>query len=683
VEGQVGEACVVTAFPGEPESCPAFDSQGDSLLCLSGQCETCGSAGVTSGSFGADCLIVFADEDQQENCLRDCFGDYLCTSNADCPADTPTCFIFTGETEGQCVLECEVSALPGAAGSCPDQVGSYNAGPQFCLIEDGTSICAPCTPFEQNVGITTAADCEKLTDFGQTADVVANCQRDCFGFYACDTIADCPDTLPFCDVSQNATERECVATDPSDCVVTAFPGEPGSCPALDGQGNPLLCVSGLCFTCESADIAVLGDCAIQFDGDADQIANCQRDCFAHYECTSNADCPANEPTCIIIGQCRRECEVNALPGAAGSCPDIPAGELFAGPEFCVQGGVTSVCIECARYEQELGITTAAECEKLGALGHTADDIANCQRGCFGFYACATSADCPADRPLCESGQCLCGTNADCPADRPLCESGQCLAECATDADCTDPSEPFCDVPEGATGGLCGECVVSAFPDETGSCPDIPGPQLCGRSTGTTPDTVCNSCAIADSFYGITSAADCVIFATNLDLDQEADVVANCQRSCFNFFACTFNADCPASLPFCNIPEGECVATDPSECVVSAFPGETGSCPDPDQACVRTISTAPKTVCLSCASFETEFGITTAAECVILENPPSSQAADVVANCQRECFEFYACAFDTDCPADRPLCDAGQCVVSSVLSSPTFSPLAGMGGGSSA
>ena len=87
-----------------------------------------------------------------------------------------------------------------------------------------------------------------------------------------------------------------------DCVVTAFPGETGSCPALDVQGNPLLCVSGQCQTCESAGIAVLGDCAIQFDGEADQIANCQRDCFAHYECTSNEDCPSNEPTCIIIGQ---------------------------------------------------------------------------------------------------------------------------------------------------------------------------------------------------------------------------------------------------------------------------------------------------------------------------------------------------------------------------------------------
>ena len=106
-----------------------------------------------------------------------------------------------------------------------------------------------------------------------------------------------------------------------------------------------------------------------------------------------------------------------------------------------------------------------------------------------------------------------------------------------------------DVPEGATGGLCGECVVSAFPDETGSCPDIP-PQLCGRSTGTTPSTACLGCASVTSFYGITTPEECEILATNLD--QDADVVANCQRECFDFYACATNADCPGTLPFCDI-----------------------------------------------------------------------------------------------------------------------------------
>ena len=147
VEGQVGDACVISAFPGEPGSCPALDGQGNPLLlCVSGQCQTCESAGIEEPF---DCETVFAgDEDQIANCFRDCFGIYVCTSNADCPANRPTCFIETGDTEGVCVLECEVSALPGAAESCPDiPVGEAFAGPQICGRQDVTSYCGECARF--------------------------------------------------------------------------------------------------------------------------------------------------------------------------------------------------------------------------------------------------------------------------------------------------------------------------------------------------------------------------------------------------------------------------------------------------------------------------------------------------------------------------------------------------------
>ena len=373
VEGQVGEDCNVTAFPGESGSCPATDSQGDSLLCVGGQCETCERNFIVLLS---DCDLQFAgNADQVANCQRDCFDFYVCTSNANCPADWPTCFITTGDTEGYCILE---------------------------------------------------------------------------------------------------------------CVVTAFPGEPESCPALDDQGNPLMCVSDQCQTCESADIVNPIDCFFgAFVGDEDQQENCLRGCFGLYLCTSNSDCPAHRPTCDFSlgateGQCILECEVSALPGAAESCPDIPVGELFAGPQSCVSFFTdVSVCEECARFEQDLGITSAAECVILEnpPASQAADVVANCQRGCFGFYACETNADCPDTLPFCESGQCLaeCGTNADCPADRPFCESRQCLAECGTNADCP-ADRPLCDsgqcLAECGTNADCpadrplcdaGQCVVSSVP----------------------------------------------------------------------------------------------------------------------------------------------------------------------------------------------------------------------------
>jgi len=207
-------------------------------------------------------------------------------------------------------------------------------------------------------------------------------------------------------------------------------------------------------------------------------------------------------------------------------------------------------------------------------------------------------------------------------------------ECTTDADCF-PSLPFCIVPEGATEGECGECVVSAYPGGNGSCPDIPvgepfaGPQVCGRTTSTDPVvTSCVGCAFLAQEDGITSAADCETVLAAPPFNQEADVVANCQRGCFEYYACTSDADCQ------DVPSPLAQAC------------TSGVCTDIDE----------------CA---------TNADCPA--NRPLCESGQCLAKC----------GTNADCPADRPLCDAGQCVVSSVPSSPTFDPLYGMGGGSSA
>ena len=266
-------------------------------------------------------------------------------------------------------------------------------------------------------------------------------------------------------------------------------------------------------------------------------------------------------------------------------------------------------------------------------------------------------------------------------------------ECTTDADCF-PSLPFCIVPEGATEGECGECVVSAYPGGNGSCPDIPvgepfaGPQVCGRTTSTDPVvTSCVGCAFLAQEDGITSAADCETVLAAPPFNQEADVVANCQRECFDYFACTSEGDCPTTQPFCNVPDGETEGVC-GECVVGAFPGENGSCPVLEgqddagrQICGRSPPDFSSTICVSCFSadeeFEFEFGTDpTAADCQILVTE-FNQTADVSVNCQRECFAVYSCATNADCPDTLPICNAGQCEIS------IFSPLDGMGGGSSA
>ena len=387
-------------------------------------------------------------------------------------------------------------------------------------------------------------------------------------------------------------------------------------------------------------------------------------------CTTNQDCTNSEPFCILppgaapiidTGECSAFCDTNAFPNLPGSCPvgNIGGGTLI-GPQFCfaeVSQSAEGACRLCNDLGSMHGIFTVLECEKLLQEGYTQESVANCQRGCFDYFVCTTDADCPApevcntdvlqphcinacttnaDCPpdlgpaTCDAGQCFsffpCTTNADCPASRPLCESesgfNTCLPVCVTNADCPADRQ-FCDF------GQCFECVTNT------QCPaDRP---------------LCDS------------------------------------RECVE---CVTNADCPDTLPFCdvsqNATERECVATDPSECVVSVFPGETGSCPDaPEgesfagpQLCLRTSTTAPKSICAPCAQFEQDLNITSAAYCGMLETD-RNQTADVVANCLRECFGLYECDTNADCPDTLPICNAGQCEIS------VFSALDGMGGGSSA
>merc|ERR1711934_135472 len=299
----------------------------------------------------------------------------------------------------------------------------------------------------------------------------------------------------------------------------------------------------------------------------------------------------------VEGQGGNTCVVTAFPGE----PDACQGDLLFCKGFFETFGT---CEECSPVGQ------LSECEVQFA-SNGPDTVANCQRSCFDFYACTTNADCTT-------------------------------------------TLPFCNVPEGATEGECGECVVTAFPGESGSCPvtdDQGDILLCSSGRCETCESVLNQADCETAFAG------------------DADQIANCQRDCFDFYACTTNADCPTKEPFCNVPDGETEGVC-GECVVSALPGAAGSCPDipvgqtgeGPQLCGRATDTpAAVPICVGCAASAQEDGITSAADCeTVLAAPPFNQEADVVANCQRECFDFYACTTNADCPDTLPFCTNGQC-----------------------
>ena len=248
-------------------------------------------------------------------------------------------------------------------------------------------------------------------------------------------------------------------------------------------------------------------------------------------CLTNADCEAGTPYCNIPegdteGECSSNCVISAFPGEPGSCSD---GEI-CGRE--VNGGTgeptgVNLCEACGNFN----LATVADCETvLAALFQEADVVANCQRECFDYFACTSKANCPT----------------------------------------TEPSRAFCDVPVGETEGVCGECVVGAFPGEFGSCAVIPegqngaGRQICGRDPVQFSTSTCVPCVAADQefqfeFGDAATAADCQLLVT--EFEQTEDVVANCQRECFAVYSCDSDADCPDNLPFCNA--GQCAVSAPT------------------------------------------------------------------------------------------------------------------------
>ena len=128
----------------------------------------------------------------------------------------------------------------------------------------------------------------------------------------CTTDLDClADTTHTCIIPPGATTGECSG---EACNVTALPGALDACYGTTDLGEPLFCYTGFCEPCVDSP---LSNCDAFAGDSADQVANCQRNCFDFFACTTNADCPYSDLALCKEGQCG-ECEVSAFPGAAGS-----------------------------------------------------------------------------------------------------------------------------------------------------------------------------------------------------------------------------------------------------------------------------------------------------------------------------------------------------------------------------
>jgi hypothetical protein len=157
-------------------------------------------------------------------------------------------------------------------------------------------------------------------------------------------------------------------------------------------------------------------------------------------------------------------------------------------------------------------------------------------------ACASSADCAGGEPICSAhGVCVaCVTTSDCTGGE-VCDTvgSQCTRACATTADCD--ANRVC-----AARGVCVDCATDA------DCAMHDG-RFCNTTVGQC--VACRSdldCGGVDRFCD-TTTAQCIACRVT------ADCAANqlCQGSeCVTH--CTSNAQCGGGAPACLIATGSCV-----------------------------------------------------------------------------------------------------------------------------
>jgi hypothetical protein len=154
----------------------------------------------------------------------------------------------------------------------------------------------------------------------------------------------------------------------------------------------------------------------------------------------------------------------------------------------------------------------------------------------------------------------CTLDADCALPSLHCNAGQCVA-CVTDAHCTAPGYPRCDL----ALHRCVACGVSADCSNAGVCRGgrclIPCSAGCPASAPKCDDSVCGQCDDGVGCAGSPSGLVCVahMCAACKDDTTCGGATPRCDPVTNGCVQCRLNTDCPSLRPLCDVTVGTCVA----------------------------------------------------------------------------------------------------------------------------
>lgn len=154
----------------------------------------------------------------------------------------------------------------------------------------------------------------------------------------------------------------------------------------------------------------------------------------------------------------------------------------------------------------------------------------------------------------------CGIDSDCVLTNLHCNGGRCVA-CTSDAHCTAPGYPRCDM----ALHRCVECGVSADCGganvcHTGHCV-APCTGGCPASAPICDDGACSQCDDGRGCAGSTAGAICIDHVCGDCRDDTAcgGTTPRCDPVSHECVQCQANVDCPAARPLCDVAVGMCVA----------------------------------------------------------------------------------------------------------------------------
>ncbi|HVV17508.1 MAG TPA: hypothetical protein VHH90_09920 [Polyangia bacterium] len=338
-------------------------------------------------------------------------------------------------------------------------------------------------------------------------------------------------------------------------------------------------------------------------------------------CAASADCNSGicaQGTCCATN-CDGICLSCALPGSAGACTYVPAGQdplgqcADNGAATCGTDGLCDGAGACRLYASG-AVCGADHCTgQTETAGARCDGVGDCVPGApqsCGPYTCSAAGSCKTS----------CASDADCAPGTTCqgticCAAGACAlaplgAVCAAGADC---ASGFC-----AQGVCCatsctGTCQSCGLPGSEGICADVPAGQdplsACANQGPTTCGTngACDGKGKCQMYPAGTVCAPPTCAGATLTPARICDGAGNCQAAtplaCTPYACnaagngcnatCAANADCASSGP-CDTTKGSCGLAPNGAACASAAGCNSGFCAQ--GVCCASACTA---LCSSC------------------------------------------------------------------------------------